>query len=222
MMVGSRAVTTTAGLRERKKDRTRQAIREAALRLFAERGFSGVTVAEIATEADVSVATVFNYFPTKEDLVYGGMESFEAELVEAVREREPGESALTAFTRFIVEPRGWLGSKDPEAAKRLTAMTRVITTSSELLARENEIFVRYTQSLAELVAAETGASARDPTPWVAANAMIGVHRALLGETRKEILAGASTTQVARRVRAHGKRVLELLERGLRDYAVKRR
>jgi AcrR family transcriptional regulator len=215
-------VTATLGLRERKKEQTRKAISEAALRLFAERGFDGVTVAEIAGEADVSVATVFNYFPTKEDLVYGRMEAFEAELLDAVRNREPGESALAAFVRFVGEPRGWLLSEDPEAAQRLTAITRIITSSPELIARENEIFARYTESLAELLAAETGASARDSTPWVAANALIGIHRTLLDQTRKEILAGTPTARVARNVRSQAKRALELLERGLHDYGAKPR
>ena len=91
------------GLRERKKAQTRQAIAEAAQRLFAERGFDAVTVAEVAREADVSQGTVFNYFPTKEELFYSGMVVFEAELVEAVRARPPGESVLAAFRGFVLE-----------------------------------------------------------------------------------------------------------------------
>src|SRR6266540_4360553 len=60
----------------------------------------------VAREADVSPATVFNYFPTKEDLVYGRMEAFEEELLSAVRDRPPGESVLEAFGRFVLQPRG--------------------------------------------------------------------------------------------------------------------
>jgi MftR C-terminal domain len=145
------------------------------------------------------------------------MEAFEAELLDAVRDREPGESVLAAFVRFVGEPRGWLVSKDPEATQRLTAITRIITSSPELIARENDIFARYTESLAELLAAETSASASDSTPWVAANALIGIHRTLLDQTRKEILAGTPTARVARNVRSQARRALGLLERGLRDY-----
>ena len=74
-----------AGLRERKKQQTREAIAAAAFDLFTERGFDGVTVAEVARRADVSEATVFNHFPTKEDLIYARLEAFETALLEAIR-----------------------------------------------------------------------------------------------------------------------------------------
>src|SRR3954447_5816797 len=94
------------GLRERKKQQTRQLIADTARRLFAERSFEAVTVAEVARAADVSEATVFNYFPTKEDLFYSGLESFEEELLAAIRERKTGESVLSAFARFVLQRRG--------------------------------------------------------------------------------------------------------------------
>ena len=87
------AVADAIGLRERKKQQTRQQIYEAARKLFETRGFDRVSVAEVARAADVSEVTVFNYFPTKEDLLYGGMEFFEEQLIEAVRIRPKGESA---------------------------------------------------------------------------------------------------------------------------------
>ena len=71
----------TSGLRERKKQRTREQIAEAARELFTEHGFDRVTVAQVARAADVSEQTVFNYFPTKEDLVYWRLQSFEDELL---------------------------------------------------------------------------------------------------------------------------------------------
>ncbi len=213
---------TQPGLRERKKQQTRELIAEAAWRLFAERGFHGVTVAEVARAADVSEATVFNYFPTKEDLVYGRMEAFEEELLRAVRERAPGESVLAAFGRFALVPRGLLASKDADAAERLVTISRVITSSPALVARETQIFARYTQSLARLIAEETGALADDVEPWVAANALMGVHRALIDYVRRRILSGRRTTGLARDVRAQGERALALLEAGLGDYAVKKR
>src|ERR671930_375810 len=120
------------GLRERKKLQTRQQIADTARRLFAERGFEAVTVAEVASAAEVSEATVFNYFPTKEDLFYSGLEAFEEELLSSIRAREPGESILHAFGGFVLTPRGLLAAKDEESAAHLAQITRVIEQSPAL------------------------------------------------------------------------------------------
>src|SRR5882724_7746289 len=128
------------GLRERKKEQTRRLIADTARRLFAERGFAGVTVAEVAREADVSEATVFNYFPSKEDLFYSGLEAFEEQLLSAIRDRGAGESVLAASPRFVLTPRGLLAAKAPGAIERLAATTRVIEESPALLEREQRIF----------------------------------------------------------------------------------
>ncbi len=213
-------MVTGPGLRERKKQQTRRLIAETARGLFAERGFDRVTVAEVARAANVSEATVFNYFATKEDLVYVGMETFEAELVGAVRDRPPGESVLAAFGRFVARPRGLLVTTDPQAAAQLAGITRAIAQSPALLAREQQIYDRYTQSLAALIAAETGAAADDPTPWIVAHALMGVHRALIGYARTEVLAGRIGPALARRVRSRAERAVALLEHGLGDYAIR--
>ena len=87
----------TEGLRARKKRAAREAIAATARRLFAERGFDAVTVAEIAAAADVSEKTVFNHFPTKEDLAFAGREQGIARLVADITERPPGTSVLDVF-----------------------------------------------------------------------------------------------------------------------------
>ena len=218
-------MTTTSehrelGLRERKKQRTRELIAETARRMFVERGFEHVTVAEIARAAEVSEKTVFNYFPTKEDLVYWRLESFEEELLAAVREGAVGESILSAFGRFVLKRRGMLAQEDPEAVEQLAALTRMITESPALLARERQVFERYTSSLAALIADERGASADEAEPRVAATAMMGVHRALIDYARGRIVAGARNPGLQREVRAQGRRALGLLERGLGSYGIK--
>jgi AcrR family transcriptional regulator len=215
----SQPITAEPGLRERKKQRTRELIAETARRLFVERGFDRVTVAEIAREAEVAEKTVFNYFPTKEDLVYWRLESFEAELLEAIRGRRPGESLLAAFGRFVLQRRGLLAESDAEARERLAAITRVITDSPALLAREQQIFDRYTESLAAVIAEETGAAVDDLEPWVAANALMGVHRALVAYTRRRIVAGTPIPRLAREVHARGRQALASLERGLAGYGI---
>ena len=205
------------GLRERKKHRTRELIADTARRLFVERGFEHVTVAEVARVAEVSEATVFNYFPTKEDLLYWRLESFEQELLDTVRERAPGESFLAAFGRFVLQPRGLLAARDPEAIEFVAGLTRTITESPALLARERQVYDRYTTSLAALIAEETGAGPGEVEPWVAANALMGVHRALVDYTRRRILAGARNPTLAREVSTRGKRALAALEGGLGEY-----
>jgi AcrR family transcriptional regulator len=215
---------TPTGLRERKKQQTRQLIAETARRLFAERGFEGVTVAEVARAAEVSEATVFNYFPTKEDLFYSGLEAFEEELLGAIRERDPGESVLAAFRDFLLRQRGVFDLKaaggDEEATERVRTITRVITESPALLARERQVFARYSESLAALIAEETGAAPDDVVPHAVANALIGLHRALIDYVRDRTLAGARASQIARGVRAQAKLAFAQLEEGLGDFAIR--
>jgi AcrR family transcriptional regulator len=209
------------GLRERKKQQTRERIAETARELFAQRGFENVPVAEIARAADVSEQTVFNYFPTKEDLVYWQLGAFEEELLATIREREPGESALDAFGRFLLAQRGLLGRQDAEARERLAKITRMIAESPALVAREQQIFARYTDSLAALLADELGADAADARPWVAANAMMGMHRAVVDYARRRVMEGARHPTLSREVRRRAEQALAQLRDGLGDYAVKR-
>ena len=136
-----------AGLRERKKQKTREEIFEAARELFDKRGFESVTVAEVAHAADVSQVTVFNYFPTKEDLFYAGMQFFEEQLLEAVRSRTPGEPAIKAFRRRVVEGAENLASR--QRAEAIVKSGRIIASSPSLVAREREIVERFTDRLAE-------------------------------------------------------------------------
>jgi len=209
------------GLRERKKVRTRELIAETARTLFAERGFEAVTVAEIARAADVSQQTVFNYFPTKEDLVFWRLEAFEAELLGAIRDRPEGEPVSAAFGRFVRRPRGLLAEQDAAARVRLAGITRTIAESPALLARERETLARYTVSLAALIAEEQSAGPDDIAPAVAANALMGVHHALVAQARAGLLAGTPHAALARRLGEEADRALGLLERGLSDYAAKR-
>jgi AcrR family transcriptional regulator len=210
------------GLRERKKQQTRRHIAETARRLFAERGFEHVPVAEIARVADVAETTVFNYFPTKEDLVYWRLESFEEELLTTIRERPAGESVLAAFRRFLLVQRGLLGraGDDDDAREQLASVARMIVSSPALLAREQRIFAGYTASLAALIADEEGAGGDAIEPRVAANALIGVHRALVDLARGLVVAGAPPERIAGAVRSEADRAFGLLEQGLGEYAVR--
>jgi AcrR family transcriptional regulator len=209
------------GLRERKKQRTRELIAETARSLFVERGFESVPVAEVARVAEVSEATVFNYFPTKEDLVFQRMEVFEGELLRSIRERPAGESILAAFSRFVLEPRGLLAATDQASAASLIGVTRMIAASPALLAREREIFARYAGSLTALIAEDTGAPPDDLRPSVVAHALMGTHQALIALVRRRIAAcSVDHVQLARLVRTRGEQALDVLARGLGEYGVR--
>jgi AcrR family transcriptional regulator len=210
-------VDVASGLRERKKQQTRRLIAATARRLFTEHGFDAVTVAAIAAAADVSQGTVFNYFPTKEDLFFDGMETFEVELLAAIRDRGPGESVLSAFGRFLIERPPRITGTDVRQV--ITESARMINASPALQTREREIIASYTKSLAALIGQETGAAPDDVEPWVAANAIMGVHQAVRDNVRHRVLDGRRGPDLAT-IRAQAQRALARLEQGLGDYAIR--
>jgi AcrR family transcriptional regulator len=211
------------GLRELKKEQTRQLIADTAWRLFTDRGFDRVTVAEVAREAQVAEATVFNYFASKEDLFYGRLGAFAARLTDAVSARPAGEPVLAAFRRALMEDGGLLErveAGDAEALARLRTVNRVIAASPALRAREQQILSQAADSIAVALVAETGATEDDPRPQVAANALMGLQRALLDYARRRILADDDLAGLAADVRRLRTSAFALLEQGLARYAAK--
>ena len=214
-----RFVAAEAGLRERKKQQTRELIAEAARRLFADRGFATVTVAEVARAANVSEVTVFNYFPTKEDLFYGGMRFFEEKLLDAVRERAPGESVLDAFRRPVLDGLKRLANDEP--AEVIVTAGNLISASPALEAHEREIVARYTRLLADQLAEEAGVKPGDVEAIGVASALMGVQRALVGYVRSSVLAGRRGPKLVADVRSQAVRGFGRLDKGLGDYGRKR-
>jgi hypothetical protein len=135
-------------------------------------------------------------------------------MLTSLRTRPQGEHVVAAFRRFIVEPGGLLGSDDPDAIPRIQAATRLIAGSRALLARERELYDRYTLNLAALIAKERRLAPDDVEPRVTAHALIGVQRAVLDDVRRQVLAGRTRRTITRSVRVQGGRAMDLLERGL--------
>ncbi|MGH3343809.1 MAG: TetR family transcriptional regulator [Carbonactinosporaceae bacterium] len=155
-----------------------------------------------------------------EDLFYARFESFGARLVDAISTRPAGESGLAAFRRYLLASQGLpagVERGDREALARLRTVNRVISASPALLTREQQAFARYTDSLVEVLAVETGAPPDDLSARVAANALMGVHRALIDYARNRVLADEAVDRLASDVRSAGERAFELLEAGLGDY-----
>jgi AcrR family transcriptional regulator len=212
-------MTADVGLRERKKQQTRAHIAETARRLFVERGFDAVTVADVAREAEVSAGTVFNYFPTKEDLFYSGMELFEERVIDAVRDRPPGQTVLAAFRDVVFE--GVPRLAEDETAELIATAARLVGSSRSLQARERELVAQYTEELGSLIAEETARRHGDVETMAAAAALMGLQRALVAYVHAGVLAGRRGTGLASSVRSQARRAFARLEQGLGDYAVKR-
>ena len=206
-------------LREQRRQRTREAIVDAAAELFVERGFDHVSVMEIAQRAGVVEKTVFNHFPVKEGLVFDPDPPMRAALLEAVRRRPAGESVAAAAGNFVVAAVSQLGS--PAAAEGVAEMARVIRGSRTLQVREREILGSLTDTLAEQITLETRASDGELEPWLAANAVLGLYTGLLELARDRVLAGGSGPELVALLRTRGQRGLALLQFGLAGYAKRR-
>jgi AcrR family transcriptional regulator len=194
------------GLRETKKLRTRQEIADKAMGLFVKRGFDHVTVAEVAAAADVSEKTVYNYFPTKEDLFFDEVPAREAALVEAVRNRRPGESVAAALERLQAAGCGRLCSEG------FARFARIIDESPALQAKELEVMARYTDALAGAIQSELGVNELDAK--VAANVLVTVQWQHFRNARAHALAGRHGPAAERKLRSELKRAYRLLEHGL--------
>ena len=208
------------GLRQRKKERLRAQIFEAAHGLFAKHGFDAVTVAAVARAAEVSEPTVFSYFPTKEDLFFGGLDSFESHLVEAVERRPMGQAASAAFMEALLESARNLD--DPQRIRAIAAASRLISGSTALQVREREIVARHTRGLAAVLAHESRAGEDDIEAVVVANALMGLHRGLVEHVRAQVRAGKAGSGLAAEFRRLARRGFGRLEKGLGTYAIKRK
>lgn len=195
------------GLRERKKQRTRQAISDIATRLFAERGFEAVPIAEIAAAADVSVGTVFNYFPAKEDLFFDQADAVLARLQQTIRDRPAGQTvlgAVDALLRPTVAPIPgftWKALEDPVHAERFRAFRRTLDESPALRARRLVIAEDWTLALERTLADDLGLPAGHPRAVALATFLVASLDARERELGRGVLARRSARAIRRSVHA---------------------
>ncbi|TVL94236.1 TetR/AcrR family transcriptional regulator [Streptomyces sp. SAJ15] len=207
--------TEHMGLRESKKQETRQLISDHATRLFLAQGFEDTTIAEIATAARVAKKTVTNYFPRKEDLALDHHEEFTAGLARTVAGREAGESALTALRRAFLDA---VERQDPIAGFAGPAFSRMIADSPTLTARLRDLHDQREEALARELAESTGAGPDDIAPRAAAAQLGAAHRLLFTRIQELTLAGQGEGRIADTVAAEAAHVFGLLEPTLGRYA----
>jgi len=157
------------GLRERKKARTRAAIREHALRLFREQGYDATTVEQIAEAAEVSPSTFFRYFPTKEDVVL--QDDMELLWADALRAQPPGIPALTALRRAVLDA---FSNLSPAGLAQLQQSTELMLTVPAVRARSLDEFGRTIQIISAMIADRAGRDPGDLTVRTLAGAITGV------------------------------------------------
>jgi AcrR family transcriptional regulator len=156
------------GLRERKKQKTRWAIQEHALRLFAEQGYDATTVDQIAAAAEISPSTFFRYFPTKEDLVV--MDEYDDMFIEGMRTLPPELPPLTALRRLVHTAFDEMTEVERE---RVLTRSRMTLAVPALRARAVENFLQTMGMMRELFAERTGQSPEDFRLRVIAGALVG-------------------------------------------------
>jgi AcrR family transcriptional regulator len=183
------------GLRDEKRRQVRRHIAEVATGLFLDRGFARVTIAEVARTAEVSVNTVYTYFPSKEDLVFYPQEASAQRMVEMVRDRLPGESAAAAVLGAL---RGELGHGErmiglTEGFGRFLEMVRAEPT---LAVRLDSIGREMVDALAATLAAETGAAPGDRLPRLVAAQLGWAQEQLFREVLERSRAGERPQSIA--------------------------
>jgi AcrR family transcriptional regulator len=205
----------TKGLRERKKRATRDAIAATARRLFAERGFDHVTVAEVAVAADVSEKTVFNHFATKEDLAFAGGETRLNQLLADIAQRPAGTSVLEVFratTDAMIDGLATTTEDDD-----FFVVPRIIRGSRVLQERLTTGWEHESAALTAVIAETAGADDDDVIPAIVARTLSWTHRTILRVALVGLLAGEDPQQLAGRLRMASARAYDQIATGLGDY-----
>jgi AcrR family transcriptional regulator len=203
-----------ASLRSRKKQRTRQEIADAALVLFARKGFDAVTVADVARAADVSEQTVYNYFKTKESLVFDEDEAFEARLVAMVRDR-PKTSSLIDAVR--AEARAFLDvlSRRPAGAHRRGSMPYLVATSASLRRHWLRVAEGHGHAVARaLVASSSGALAL-PEAKILGASLVAVFAMIIDELGQTMKTGGDVLALIETLRHQVECALDRMANGFK-------
>jgi AcrR family transcriptional regulator len=191
------------GLRERKRQRTREAIARAAHQLFVERGYEATTLPDIAEAADVSTRTIFAYFPSKEDILFCDFAPLKEALGRALAERPEGQDTLETVRAFIVS------SHQEEKSELKEGLNRIIQNDATLRTHLRARLAELEELIAAAIAEDLGAAETDLRPQVVAASLIAAFDVLM--ERGE---GPTPKQSAEEVAAQIDPVMSFLRGGL--------
>jgi AcrR family transcriptional regulator len=207
-------VTQVEGLRERKRRAARETIAATARRLFAERGFEAVTVSQVAAAAEVSEKTIFNHFPTKEDLAFAGREEGVARLVSDLTERPAGTSVLDVFRALTATV---LDSFVAPGDESLLTVAKIIRNSPALQQRLTVGWEAGAAAITTAVAETSGAVDGDLVPSIVARSLWFTHRSIFLLALQGLLAEEDREQLVARLRVAADRAYDQFAAGLRSY-----
>jgi AcrR family transcriptional regulator len=165
-------MSTQPGLRERKKQRTRETIARAAHELFVDRGYQATTLPEIAEAADVSTRTIFAYFPSKEDILFADLEQMKEALARALADRPEDKDALETVRGFI------LNSQEANTNKLDQRLHSCITRDPALRTHMRARIAQFAEVIAPAIARDLGTSEDDPRAQLVAASLIAAFNLL--------------------------------------------
>ena len=196
------------GLRERKKALTRQLIADTAARLFAARGYENVAVGDVAREADVAEQTVYNYFPTKEQLVTDREQEIREQLSLLIRSRAPGSTPAAAIREFALRVVAGIRDIPSELWRGEIGYLAAISPTVHRLVLE--VIDRQARALAAVISETTAVS-----PEIArlqGIALASVFEIIISEAGRRTRDGQSQTMIARELSRIIANVLDELDR----------
>jgi AcrR family transcriptional regulator len=206
------------GLRERKKRLMREQLSDTAARMFMERGFDGLRVAEVAEACGVSEKTVFNYFPTKEALLLDRLGATMTALRDGLS--DPAVPPVEAALKMLdAELAGMTAGAAADPAAWSAAHRRfgdLIDAAPSLRAYRNDTMDRFVTVAAEVLAGRAGMAADDPEPQIAAAALLGLWRVQFQSLRRHLDTPAAVPAIRERVRADVRRAARVVADGLRS------
>lgn len=198
------------GLRERKKERTRRLIADTAARLFAERGYENVAVIDVAREAEVAEQTVYNYFPTKEQLVTDRDQQIQDRLSDLIRGRAPAVTPAAAIREFVLKSVAAIGGIPPELWRGELGYLAAISPTVRRLALE-----MIDRQAAALAAAISDTTAVPPEiAKLYGIALASVFQIIITESGRRTVEGQSQAKIAEELYPIIENVLDELDRWL--------
>jgi AcrR family transcriptional regulator len=210
------------GLRERKKDLMRERISDTATRMFLERGFDAVRVADVAAACDVSEKTIYNYFPTKESLLLDREEESIRDIEEALgpngAHTSPVDAVVAILTRELDEMVEVLSGDDGEDRQLFLRFNDLIESTPGLKAYRVDMMDRIAQVAATALAARAAVDPMDPEPQIAADTLMSLWRIYFQALLKHASTSLTPVEIRSAVLSDVRRAARLIDTGLWSFA----